>query len=86
MLGLMKEYLLHSQQPDDLILVDECIFSQKTFRPCSWAIKKHNVEQRRRMGAQKAVAVVAAVSATLGLIRYERRPSSYTAEAFCGFL
>jgi len=38
------------------------------------------------MGAQKAVAVVAAVSASLGLIRYERRPSSYNAEAFCGFL
>jgi len=38
------------------------------------------------MGAQKAVAVVAAVSASLGLIRYERRPSSYNAEAFGGFL
>ena len=32
-LQLMKEHLLLGQHPDRLILIDECIFSAKTFQP-----------------------------------------------------
>ena len=38
------------------------------------------------MGSQKAVAVVAAVSAEAGLILFERRPSSFNGQQFSEFL
>jgi len=52
----------------------------------AWAAKRRNVAQCRRMGAQKCVAVVAAVSAVGGLISFERRPSSYKGQHFSEYL
>jgi transposase len=52
----------------------------------AWAAKRRNVAQSRRMGPQKCVAVVAAVSAVGGLISFERRPSSYKGQQFSEYL
>jgi hypothetical protein len=81
-LRLMQEHLLYGPAPDQLILIDECIFSVKTFNPLAWSASRRNVAQVRRLGAQKCVAVVAAVSADGGLILFERRPSSFNGYHF----
>ena len=86
MLRLMHEHLSTTQWPERFILIDECIFSAKTFKPMAWATKRRNVTQRKQMGPQKAVAVVAAVSAAHGLILFERRPSSFKGQHFSEFL
>ncbi len=85
-LRLMQEHLLLGQHPHRLILIDECIFSAKTFQPMAWSERRRNVAQCRQMGSQKAVAVVAAVSADAGLILFERRPSSFNGQQFSEYL
>ena len=82
----MHEHLSTTQWPDRFILIDECIFSAKTFKPMAWATKRRNVTQRKQLGAQKAVAVVAAVSSAQGLIWFERRPSSFKGQHFSEFM
>jgi hypothetical protein len=67
-------------------LVDECIFSVKTYKPLAWAAKGRNVTQTQRLDAQRCVAVVAAVSAEGGLILFERRPSSFNGYQFSQFM
>ena len=52
----------------------------------AWVTKRRNVTQRKEMGPQKAVAVVAAVSSAQGLIWFERRPSSFKGQHFSEFL
>jgi hypothetical protein len=70
LLQLMQRHLSTTQWPERFILIDECIFSAKTFKPMAWATKRRNVTQRKQMGSQKAVAVVAAVSPAQGLILF----------------
>ena len=52
MLQLMQVHLSTTQWPDQFILIDECIFSAKTFKPMAWATKRRNVTQRKQMGSQ----------------------------------
>jgi len=61
MLRMLKERLLHCPLLYDLILVNECIFSQKSYKTHACAVKRYNVEHKRRIGAQKAVGVVVTV-------------------------
>jgi len=82
----MQAHLSTTQWPERFILIDECILSAKTFQPMAWATKRRNVTQRKQLGAQKAVAVVAVVSSAQGLIWFERRPSSFKGQHFSEFL
>ena len=82
----MQEHVMSGPPPDQLILIDECIFSAKTYKPMAWSGKGRNVAQCRQMGSQRCVAVVAAVSAADGLILFERRPSSYNGHQFSEFM
>ena len=86
LLGLMQGHLSTTQWPERFILIDECIFSAKTFQPMAWVTKRRNVTQRKQMGTQNSVAVVAAVSPAQGLILFERRPSSFKGQHFNEFL
>ena len=86
LLGLMQAHLSTTQWSERFILIDDCIFSAKTFQPMAWATKRRNVTQRKQMGAQKAVAVVAAVSPAQGLNLFERRPSSFKGQHFSEFV
>ena len=47
---------------EEIVYLDECVFSQKSFNHMAWAEKCQNVTQSESLGAQACVAVLAAVS------------------------
>jgi len=71
---------------EDLVFVDECVFSCKTYKKLAWAPIGQNVMQSENLGTQPCLAVVAAVSMRRGVICFHVRPKSFTAPTFRDFL
>lgn len=54
----------------EIILLDECIFSSKYCQRQAWAPANHNVTLLRHLVQQPCLAVIAAVSAERGMIDF----------------
>ena len=71
---------------EEIVYLDECVFSHKSYKHMAWSQKLDNITQCESLGAQPAVAVLAAVSIRQGLILWHLRPKSFNAQSFCDFL
>ena len=66
--------------------VDECVFSQKTYKPRAWCGVGRNVQSQNMWLPQKCIAAVAAVSPKLGLVHFMLREGSIKQADFALFL
>jgi hypothetical protein len=74
------------ESAEEIVYLDECVFSQKSYKLMAWASKSENITQSESLGSQPCVAVLAAVSIKRGLILYHQRPKSFNARSFCEFM
>ena len=58
----------------EIIFVDECLFTQQTFKTRTWMVKYANVELRRRSTGEKGCcACLGAISSERGLVDFVLR-------------
>lgn len=67
-------------------MVDEAIFTVRTFLTKSWSHCRQSVQQVKPIQNQPCIAVVAAISSRRGLIHYVTREHSIKSDVFSTFL
>ena len=65
-----------------IIFSDEAVFTTATLLDRAYASKKHNVSIKEKLASSPAVAVVAGVSAEVGLEGYYIHPKSIDSDSF----
>ena len=83
---LVKYYSRCLRFDQEVILIDEAVFSQKSCKPYAWAAAGSNVVASAWWKSQPCVAVCGAVSEQRGLICSMQRPKSFNQDSFIEFL
>ena len=79
----VEQALLHS---DEIIMIDEAVFSQTSCKPLAWSGVRDNIVADTWWRSESAIAACMAVSEKRGVINYHTAVKSFNAQSFSNFL
>jgi hypothetical protein len=74
------------QSNREIIMIDECVFSQRSYKQYAWAAVGCNVTASANWKSERAIAVLGAISSRRGLILWVHREKSMRGQDVEDFL